>query len=228
MRGQTRPLPTSVPVLRRLAGVAGRVAAALLLAVVLALRPGAAAAQDLEKARKVVAEVAEVGVTEVLNSSLSQAQKIERFRDLFTTYFDIPSIGRFVLARSWRAADAAQQERFLALFQEVNVFTWARRFGDYSGQKLAIGQATPDGENGAIVDTSVEQAGGQQPIRVQWRLRERGDTFKVVDLIIEGVSMAITYRSEYNAVIASKGGDVGALNDLLASQVDRLKAEQGL
>lgn len=224
MRGLTRSLPSALTLLRQ----SGAVAAMLLLAVMLALRPEAAAAQDLDKARRVVSEVAEVGVSEVLNSNLSQAEKIERFRSLFTTYFDIPSIGRFVLARSWRPASEQEQARFLDLFQEVNVFTWARRFGDYNGQQLTIGQAMPDGESGAIVDTSVEQGGGQQPIRVQWRLRERGDTFKVVDLVIEGVSMAITYRSEYGAVIASNGGQVSALNDLLARQIAGLKAEQGL
>lgn len=225
MRGLIRPVPSAaVAVLRQPAVFL----AALLLAALLVMRPQEAAAQNLDKARQVVSEVAEVGVSEVLNSNLSKAQQIERFRDLFTRYFDIPSIGRFVLARYWRPATEQERERFLDLFQEVNVYTWARRFGDYNGQQLAIGQATPDGENGAIVDTSVEQAGGQQPIRVQWRLRERGDAYKVVDLVIEGVSMAITYRSEYGAAIASNGGQVSALNDLLAGQVARLKAEQGL
>lgn len=223
-----RGLPRSVPFAAARSRRSFLKAVGLAVAAMLVLRPDAASAQDLEKARRVVSEVAEVGVSEVLKSDLSQAEKIERFRDLFTTYFDIPSIGRFVLARYWRPASEQEQGRFLSLFQEVNVFTWARRFGDYNGQELTIGQAMPDGENGAIVDSSVEQGGGQQPIRVQWRLRERGDTYKVVDLVIEGVSMAITYRSEYSAIIASKGGQVSGLNDMLADQVARLKAEQGL
>lgn len=189
---------------------------------------GPVQAQGLDKARQVVETVAEVGISEVVGAELPQAEKIDRFRDLFTTYFDVPSIGRFVLGHNWRVASPEQQERFLKLFQEANVFTWARRFGDYDGQDLVIGQATRDGESGAFVDSRVEQAGGQQPIHVRWRLRERGDTYKVVDLIVEGVSMAITYRQEYNSVIQQAGGDISVLNDRLASQLERLKAEQGL
>ncbi len=189
---------------------------------------GPARAQGLDTARQVVNTVAEVGISEVVGADLPQTEKIARFRDLFITYFDVPSIGRFVLGRNWRTASPQEQERFLELFQEVNVFTWARRFGDYDGQDLVIGQASRDGDSGAFVDSQVEQAGGQQPIHVRWRLRERGDTYKVVDLIIEGVSMAITYRQEYNSVIQQAGGDISALNDRLAGQLERLKAEQGL
>jgi phospholipid transport system substrate-binding protein len=224
MRGLTRQL-LSTGIATRRAAVLGLVALAAVAAVGL---PTSASAQDTAKARQVVAKVAEVGISEVVGANLPQAEKIDRFRNLFVTYFDVPSIGRFVLGRNWRTATPQEQEKFLDVFQEVNVFTWSRRFGDYSGQDLVIGQAVPDGDSGAIVDSTVEQAGGQQPIQVQWRLRERGDTYKVVDLVIEGVSMAITYRQEYNAVIQQNGGSVGALNDLLASQLARLRAEQGM
>lgn len=223
MRGLLRPNANILPVLRLRAVVA--VAVAMLVALVAA--PSGTRAQDLDEARRVVATVADVGVTQVVGADLPQAEKISRFRDLFTTYFDVPSIGRFVLGHNWRPAPPEEQERFLELFQEVNVFTWARRFGDYDGQALTIGGATADGPGGAFVDSVVEQTGGQPPIRVQWRLRQRDEGFKVVDLIIEGVSMAITYRQEYNAVI-QQAGSLAALNDRLAAQLARLKAEQGL
>ncbi|MFA7431005.1 MAG: ABC transporter substrate-binding protein [Rhodospirillaceae bacterium] len=224
MRGFTRQLLSTGIATRRGAVLA---LGALLIAGLAAL-PLPASAQGPDKARQVVNKVAEVGISEVVGADLPQAEKIARFRNLFVTYFDVPSIGRFVLGRNWRTASPAEQDQFLELFKEVNVFTWARRFGDYSGQDLVIGQATPDGDAGAIVNSSVEQTGGQQPIQVQWRLRERGDTYKVVDLVIEGVSMAITYRQEYNAVIQQSGGSVAALNERLASQLARLKAEQGM
>lgn len=218
MRGLTRLLtkPTVV------------VACLVLGVMLISARPAAAQSLSLDAARQVVDRVAEVGISEVVGADLPQVEKIDRFRDLFITYFDVPSIGRFVLGRNWRTASPQEQERFLKLFQEVNVFTWARRFGDYDGQDLIIGQVSRDGDSGAFVDSQVEQASGQQPIHVRWRLRERGDTYKVVDLIIEGVSMAITYRQEYNSVIQQAGGNISVLNDRLASQLERLKAEQGL
>jgi phospholipid transport system substrate-binding protein len=184
---------------------------------------------DLEQARALVSAVAERGLQDVLTAPLPQAQKIERFRALFDTYFDLPSAARFVLGRNWRSASAEEQERFVALFEDINIYTWARRFKDYNGQQLVLAGATPDGPKGAYVETKVEQGNGQPPLLVRWRLRARPDAqfgLLVVDLEVEGLSMALTYRSEYASVIQNNGGSVSALNDILQQQVERLKAEQ--
>lgn len=185
----------------------------------------AARALDVDQAKAFVDTVARQGIEDVVQADLPQDEKIARFRDLFTTYFDVPSIARFVLGRYWRQASPEEQQRFVELFKEVNVYTWARRFKDYSGQELAVVAAQMDGDKGAFVDTRVDQTGGQAPMSVRWRLRAREDGpmgMKVVDLVVEGVSMAITYRSEYASVIEGQGG-VKALNDLLEQQVSRLK-----
>ncbi|GAB3128986.1 MlaC/ttg2D family ABC transporter substrate-binding protein [Novispirillum itersonii] len=198
----------------------------VLVSVMASMQAPAAAAADLEKARAMVAEVAEQGVREVVGANVPQAEKIERFRGLFDRYFDMPSIARFVLGRSWKDADAAQQARFVEQFRELNVYTWARRFKDYNGQKLAVTGVQADGDAGAYVDTMVEQTEGQKPLSVRWRLRMREDGWRVVDLIVEGVSMAITYRSEYSAALSDPSVTVGRLNDLIRLQVDQMKAQQ--
>jgi len=203
-----------------------RLMTAAAAALALAAAAPAAQALDLDQAKTFVGTVAEKGIEDVVQADVPQDQKIERFRDLFTTYFDVPSIARFVLGRHWRQASPAEQERFIELFREVNVYTWARRFKDYSGEQLTIAGVQPDGDKGAFVDTLVEQTGGQQPLSVRWRLRERDGGpmgMQVVDLVVEGVSMAITYRSEYASIIQNNGG-VGSLNDLLAQQLDRLRS----
>ncbi len=195
------------------------------VALVFAISAPAAWAVDLDKARTFVGTVAEKGIQDVVQADIPHEEKIERFRSLFTTYFDVPSIARFVLGRYWRQATPEEQSRFVDLFQEVNIHTWARRFKDYSGEQLKTAGVQPDGDKGAFVDTMVEQTGGQQPLTVRWRLREREDGplgMKVVDLEVEGVSMAITYRSEYASIVQDKGS-VGALNDMLAQQLERLR-----
>lgn len=184
---------------------------------------------DLAKAKELVQAVSEEGIREVVAAKLPQAQKIERFRTLFNTYFDMTAVARFVLGTYVRKADEAQQARFSELFREVNIYTWARRFKDYNGQKLAIAGVTADGAKGAYVDTRVEQTNNQQPMSVRWRLRARDGVrfgLLVVDLEVEGVSMALTYRSEYGSLLQGNGGDLAALNAQLEQQVQRLRAEQ--
>lgn len=189
----------------------------------------AAEADDLGKAKELVETIATRGIEEVVATDLPQSEKINRFRAIFSSYFDLPAAARFVLGRYWRSATPEQQEEFVSLFQDVNIYTWARRFKDYKGQKLSVGSVSPDGDNGAYVESSVNQGDDQAPLVVRWRLRKRPDSeyrYLVVDLEVEGVSMAVTYRSEYNAALQSSEGDMAPLLKQLQQQVDRLKAEQ--
>lgn len=154
---------------------------------------------------------AEVGIDDILSADINEADKTERFRDLFNEGFDIPAIGRFVLARNWRRANDTEKQEFVALFEDVIVYTWSRRFSKYDGQTIDIRGTTPDGETGTLVDSAIVDSNGES-VSVQWRLRQREEGLRIVDIIVEGVSMAITYRQEYASVIRQRGG----LNGLLA------------
>lgn len=156
---------------------------------------------------------AEAGITEILAADATVAEKTERFRDLFNEGFDIPAISRFVLGRSWRQADETEQSAFVSVFEDVIVYTWSRRFSEYDGQTIKVQSTTPDGETGTLVDSVVVDDKGQT-IAVQWRLRQRDEGLRIVDVIVEGVSMAITYRQDYASVIRQKGGMQGLLSEL--------------
>jgi phospholipid transport system substrate-binding protein len=164
-----------------------------------------------------VRRFAEVGITEVLEAPVPQKEKTARFRKLFVEFFDIPAIGRFVLGRFARAMQPADLERFQKLFEDVVVYTWTRRFGEYRGETLNVKDSTPDGEAGALVNSDIVGKGGQA-FAVAWRLRKRETGFRIVDVIVEGVSMAITYRNEYASVI-QQGGGMAALFGQMEAQV---------
>ena len=156
---------------------------------------------------------AEVGIDDILTADVSDAEKTERFRTLFNDGFDIPAIGRFVLARSWRRANDAQKQEFVDLFEDVIVYTWSRRFSEYDGQTIDVRGTAPDGETGTVVDSAIVDQDGQT-VAVQWRLRMRDEGLRIVDGIVEGVSMAITYRQDYASVIRQNGGLNGLLTQL--------------
>ena len=164
---------------------------------------------------------AEVGIDDILSANINEADKTERFRGLFNEGFDIPAIGRFVLARNWRRANDTEKQEFVALFEDVIVYTWSRRFSKYDGQTIDVRGTTPDGETGTLVDSAIVDSNGQS-VSVQWRLRQREEGLRIVDVIVEGVSMAITYRQEYASVIRQRGGLNGLLA-LLRQQVSALE-----
>jgi len=194
-------------------------------AALAAFLPFSAFAQSATDPAKFVADFAELGIVQVLEANITLAQKQDRFRALFNQYFDIPTIARFVMARNWRTLDETSQQRFVMLFEDIIVYTWSRRFSEYSGQTLRVGESAADGEEGAMVKSVILDKKGQS-FAVDWRLRKRAETFKVVDIIIEGVSMAITYRQEYATVMQQNGGADGLFAQL-EKQVADLKAASG-
>lgn len=195
----------------------------VLTAAACGVLPRAAFAQAADDPGAFVSSFAQKGIVEVLAAQIPNAEKQTRFRALFTSNFDIPAIGRFVLGRYTRTLQPPDMARFTSLFEDVVIYTWSRRFSEYRGQSLKVGRSTPDGEAGALVNSTIVGNTGENFV-VDWRLRKRDGGFKVVDIIVAGVSMAITYRQEYTTLIAQ--GGVPALIAQLEKQVADLKAQQ--
>ena len=99
------------------------------------------------------------------------------------------------------------------------------RFNSYAGQSFSVTRAVPDGDNGAMVFTDIGQP-GEEPARVQWRVRKAGSNIKIVDVIVEGVSLLVTQRSEFASVLQRNGGKVADLTQLLRDKIVQLKQQQ--
>lgn len=152
------------------------------------------------------------------NDSLSQSQKEAKFKSLLRTSFDMKTIGRFAIGRYWRTASTAQQKEYSQLFEEMVVRVYSARFNEYSGQTLEITSSRQDGEKDTLVTSYIVPPDGGQKVKVDWRVRKNGSNYKIVDVIIEGVSMALTQRSDFSSVIQRGGGDIQALLEHLRKQ----------
>lgn len=173
-----------------------------------------------------VGDFAQKGINDILTANIPNAEKQARFREMFIQYFDLPAIGRFILARYWKAASPDEQAKFTTLFEDVIVYTWSRRFSEYNGQTLMVTSKQPDGETGVLVKSTIIGAGSSKTsFGVDWRLRQRPEGWKVMDIVIEGVSMAITYRQDYATIISQTGSFAGLLSQM-EKQVADLKAQQ--
>ncbi len=154
------------------------------------------------------------------DESLDQEARIEGFRQLLTSGFHLELIGRFVLGRHWRRASEAERAEFAQLFEDYLVASYAQKLSEYGGEKLVVQGVRPKGKSGAVVTSRVVPPEGA-PIQVEWRLRRDGEGWRVIDVVIEGVSMAVTHRSEFSSVIASRGGKIDGLLDALRSQTQQ-------
>jgi phospholipid transport system substrate-binding protein len=146
----------------------------------------------------------------VLTSQRSESEREGQFRALFNTGFDVPAVARFALGRYWATASADQQREFVNLFTTYTVRAYTVRFNEYSGQQFKVTGSRPEGDNSSLV-SSLLGGGAGQPIRIDWRVEGASGVYKVTDVVVEGVSMMVTQRQEFSAVIQRGGGDIEAL-----------------
>ncbi len=151
---------------------------------------------------------------EVLGKDAPQSQRVARFRELLREDFAVPEIARFVLGRYWNVATEEQRAEFLKLFEEYIALAYSTRLAEYTGETFKVTGSRPDAE-GAIVSSQILRPAGAAPVKVDWRLIGRNGAYKISDVSVDGISMAVTQRSEFASVIQHNGGQVQGLITML-------------
>jgi phospholipid transport system substrate-binding protein len=189
--------------------------------------PAGAADKSPDEAKAFIQNLAQQAITTVAQRDLSDSDRNDRFRRLFVASFDLPQISQFVLGRYWRSATPEQQQEFIKQFQEMQVLNWAQRFKDYKGENLQVTSAAKDGDKVFTVDSVINHPPAQ-PMPVQWKVHQTDDgQLRVSDIVVEGVSMAITQRSDYNSMLQGNGGKIDGLLTALRTKVDQMRATSG-
>ena len=151
---------------------------------------------------------------EVLGKNAPQSQRVARFRELLREDFDVPEISRFVLGRYWNVATEEQRAEFLKLFEEYIALAYSTRLAEYTGETFKVTGSRPEAD-GAIVSSQIVRPAGAAPVKVDWRLTGRNGAYKISDVSVDGISMAVTQRSEFASVIQHNGGQVQGLITML-------------
>jgi len=151
-------------------------------------------------------------LTDVVTSDKTKEEKESLFNKAFTEAVDLKGVGQFVLGTAWKKATETERADFLQAFTDLTVKTWANRFDAYSGQEIVF-QGSRNAERGQLYVDSVIQ--DKQPVEVIWRLRPSKDSYKIVDIIIEDVSMVSTYRNDYRSFLQQNDNSVPKLTEEL-------------
>jgi phospholipid transport system substrate-binding protein len=142
--------------------------------------------------------------------TMNMDKKKDAFRTLLQKSFDMETIGRFTLGTKWREATPAQQQEFQKLFREMVVGVYSARFQEYKGQKFEARSNRVESDKDTIVTSYIMPTNGPE-VQVDWRVRYKNGQYKIVDVLVEGVSMSVTQRSDFASVIQRGGGNVDAL-----------------
>jgi phospholipid transport system substrate-binding protein len=161
-----------------------------------------------------------------LSDKLPEAELETRFRTLLDKDFDMPRISRFVLGRYWNGATDPEKQEFQRLFEAYVVRAYSIRFSEYSGQTVKVTGSRSESADNTVVASQIVQPNGAPPVRVDWIVRKDGDGFRIADVSVEGVSMVLTQKQEFAAVIERSGGGVTALNKAIQDKISSTKTAQ--
>jgi phospholipid transport system substrate-binding protein len=194
----------------------------VVLLVVTAALPSRA--DEVSDAQAFVRTLADKAISQLTSPTMSQGERESAFRKLLHDHFDVPAIGRSALGRYWRVATPEEQTEYMKLFEDLIVATYAARFRDYGGENLDIlGASKPAGsEDNAVQVQSQISRNVAKPIRLDWRVAQASSNPKIVDVVIEGVSMMQTQRSEFTSVIVRNGNKVSGLISELRAKTKSL------
>ena len=124
-------------------------------------------------------------------------------------YVDFEYSTRLAVGRAWRQASPEQRQRLVSEFRNMLVRTYSNSVSAYQGQTLKVLPQRGKGDNTedeATVRTQFVRAGGQ-PLPIDFSMHKVGSDWKVYDITVEGVSLVLTYRSEFDAIVKQQGID---------------------
>jgi phospholipid transport system substrate-binding protein len=197
-----------------------RILNTVVLVLTLSIAHGAAA-QTKADPGTFIQQLASQAIQVLSSPNGSLHERESKFRDMLRDDFAMEQIGQFVAGGYWRRMSPAQKESYQKLFGEWVLKTYAVRLGGYTGEQFQVTKTTPAGERDVIVHTRINKSGGNG-FNANWRVREEGGRYKIIDIYVEGVSMVITQRSEFDSIFKRHGID--GMISMLRDRVAKLSA----
>lgn len=180
------------------------IAPILLLASLVSFTVGVLAAGTTGDARQFVDGVGK-RVLSIINSNGNDATKKQKLRTMFEQYVDIPWMGRFVLGHYWQQASTQERGQYLQAYRSYLLARYTNNFANYNGSKYTISGVDDEGNGEFNVSMKIKTPEASQDTLAGYRLIYKNGQFKIHDIIIEGVSLITTQRSEFSSVVQRKG-----------------------
>ena len=151
------------------------------------------------------------------NEQISVNEKNDQFTDLVMSAIDLNLISQFVLSKSWKTATDDQKERYISAFKTYFINSYANKLDQYSNEKIIVNGSETAGKY-VIVDTNIIKEGTDTlKINLKWRLLNKNGDIKIIDLNIEGISLVIAQREEFQSFLANNDGNLDSLIEKIVS-----------
>lgn len=173
------------------------------------------AAEDPVGASAFITQLSDEVMTVLNDTTVTQDERDEIFREKLRAGFDLNYVAKLLLGRHNRTATKPQLDEYLTVFPEYILRVYVSRLTEFGDEIFEVTGTQPAGKRDLFVRSLITSGDGP-PFELDWRVRRYPDgEFYIVDLKVEGISMAVTKREEFSGRIAEIGMD-GLIGELRA------------
>jgi phospholipid transport system substrate-binding protein len=176
---------------------------------------GPATAASNETVRNFVERVNE----DSTNLLSSEENATERCRSLLGWAFDVPAMAQYALGKAWGRATSAERETFLTAFEDAIIAAYLGRMRDYRGATMSFVGARPPAGGDRMAASRLRLPDAEETWI--WRLRPSGQSWRIVDVAIDGSSVLSNERQEYAEILAADHDDINAVIAFIRKRADR-------
>ena len=164
-----------------------------------------------------VSNFADSAINILSDNEILEGEKNSKFTGLVMSAIDLNLISKFVLSKTWKNATDDQKERYIQAFKDYFINSYANKLDQYSGEQVEVVDAEEAGKY-VIVNSFIYREGTDTlKINLKWRLLNRDNEIKIIDLNIEGISLIIAQREEFQSFLANNEGDLEKLIEKIVS-----------
>ncbi len=177
-------------------------------------------ASNFTEEENFVKSFADSAISILSNESISDNERTSSFTELVMSSIDLNLISKFVLSKAWKNASDEQKEAYLIAFKDYFVSSYANRLDQYAGEKVDVVGSQEAGKYVIVESNIIREGTDTLKINLKWRLLNKDNQIKIIDLNIEGISLVIAQREEFQSFLANNNYDLDKLIEKIVSVSD--------
>ena len=160
--------------------------------------------------------------SEILSSESSKDEKIVQLRDIAKNTVDIRGIGFYSLGSHRKSLDSDQKKEYLEIFEQYFLKSFSSRLAEYSDPKIRVDSQEKLNEKYTMVSSTLLAGEDKPEVKIDWRIVTKDPNNPlIIDVVIEGVSLAKVQKEEFNSIIQSNNGDIKVLFSTLQEFINQ-------
>ena len=137
---------------------------------------------------------------------LGYSGRYDKLKDTVTNSHDLSKIARIVVGKEWEKLTETQQQQLVEVFSRLSIASYAHNFKDYSGETFTFDTEEATTRGGVVIHSHLTIP-DDKPVKFDYMLKEKGDSWRIINIIANGVSDLALKRSEYTTILQREGFD---------------------